>query len=184
MIYPESSISHCSLVSVWRSVGGAGVQPFSQVWGRREGCQKTTRIFPTYMFLLFLFREASSSSARSVPLICGENRDNNVVWVSRGCCPSTEHRAPAACKEPADPQSSIPDRAPRSSSRLLSGLWGEAEGQLSLGAEYHFRRPGWQANRDPDRLLLCDLSGHCLFLTLYPSVSTTKTLVASSGLGV
>lgn len=150
---------------------------FSQVWGRREGCQETIRIIPTYMFLLFLFREASSHSVRSVPLICRENRDT-VLSGYPG------HKAPAACKQPSDPQCAISGRAPRSSSWLLPVLWGESEGQLSLGTEDHVRCPGWQVSRGPDRLLLCDLAGHCLFMILHTSVSTTKILMASSGLRV
>lgn len=62
---------------------------------RLPGQGITIRIFPTYMFLLFLFREASSSSPRSVPLICRENRDT-LLWVPRGCRSDSGHRTPAA----------------------------------------------------------------------------------------
>jgi hypothetical protein len=141
-------------------------------------CQETIRIVPTYMFLLFLFREASSHSVRSVPLICRENRDTMLSGYPG-------HKAPAAaCKQPSDPQCAISGRAPRSSSRLLPGLWGESEGHLTLGTEDPVRRHGWQVSRGLDRLLLCDLAGHCLFMILHISVSTTKILMAISGLRV
>lgn len=103
MVYPEPSISHCSLVSVWGGVGGAGVPQF---WGRREGCQETIRIFPTYMFLLFLFLEASSSSARSVPLICRENRDA----MSSGCPGAAAQAQDTGLQQPAS--SPVSPRAP------------------------------------------------------------------------
>lgn len=130
---------------------GMGCNPyFSQVWERREGCQETIGIFPTYMFLLFLFREASSSSARSVPLICRENRDTMLSGYPEAAAQAQDTGLQQPASSPGEPQCSIHGRAPRSSSRLLPGLWGEAEGQFSQGTEYCFRHPGWQVSRNPD----------------------------------
>lgn len=150
MIYPESSISHCSLVSVSQSVGGVGVQPFSQVWGRREVCQKTTRIFPTYMFLLFLFREASSSSARSVPLICGENTDTMLSGYPGAAAQvqNTGLQQPASSLllPSAPSMTELPDQAV--GFFLVCGE--KQRDSCHWEQSITFRRPGWQVNRDPD----------------------------------
>lgn len=150
---------------------------FSQVWGRREGCQETIRIIPTYMFLLFLFREASSHSVRSVPLICRENRDTVLSGYSG-------HKAPAACKQPSDPQCAVSGRA--QIKQLASSCFvGRIRGTVVTGNRGSRQTP-WLAGEQGSRqtFLLCDLAGHCLFMILHTSVSTTKILMASSGLRV
>lgn len=96
----------------------------------------TIRIFPTYMFLLFLFREASSSLPRSVPLICRENR-YDAVWVSRSCHPNPGHRAPVAGKQPREPSAPRLAEIPGQAGSVFLLCWGETEGQLP-----HFRHPG------------------------------------------
>lgn len=122
------------------------------------------RIFPTYMFLLFLFREASSSSPRSVPLICRENRDT-VLCADPGAAAQTQG---TGLQQRVHPWQS-------SQIMLAASSWfawkkhSMAQASWLPGEHFH--------NQDPDAS-----SGHSRRLRASPSPQSTPGLPSALGI--